>query len=120
MTQTSEASSITAALLVLRETINEGKFPRIYDHFGGAGLIITNNPNRNHHEGDVLIITPHASALSWLVVKLKHIYESKLDYLNKYDFYPSIGKYLQASITASDDLFETMLYVVDRIEEEWA
>jgi len=106
-------------LLSLKDIINSGQFPTDYPHFGGANLIITNDPNRNYHEGDVVVYTEHAGALSWLIVELKKVYDSKLDYLNKYDFYPYIGELIQASVKANDDLFETMLFVVDKIEEDW-
>lgn len=99
--------------------INSGKFPTEFEHFGGASLIITDDPNRNYHVGDVVVYSEHASALSWLVVELKRIYDSKLNSLNKYDFYPYIGELIQASVNANDDLFETMLFVVKKIEEDW-
>ena len=99
--------------------INEGKFPTVFPHFGGANLIITNDLNRNFQEGDLIIYSHHASALSWLVVELKIIYNSKLNSLNKYDFYPYIGELIQASVNANDDLFETMLFVVQKIKEDW-
>jgi hypothetical protein len=99
--------------------IEQGKFPEKFPHFGGANLIITDDPNRNYHEGDVVVHSEHASALSWLVVELKRIYDSKLNSLNKYDFYPYIGDLIQSSVNANDDLFETMLFVVKKIEEDW-
>jgi hypothetical protein len=103
----------------LRTSINSGQFPTDFPHFGGANLIITNDPNRNFHEGDVVIYTDHAAALSWLVVELKKIYDLKLDCTNKYDFYPYIGRLIQSSVNANDDLFEIMLFVVEKIEEDW-
>jgi hypothetical protein len=103
----------------LKEKINSGQFPKDFSHFGGAELIITNDPNRNFREGTVVVYTEHAAALSWLVFELKKIYDSKLNAANKYDFYPYIGELIQASVNANDDLFETMLFVVDKIEEDW-
>ena len=103
----------------LRELIGLGKFPTEFPHFGGANLIITDDPERNFLEGDLVVYSEHASALSWLVVELKKIYDSKLNSLNKYDFYPYIGQLIQSSVNAYDDLFETMLFVVDKIEEDW-
>ncbi len=50
---------------------------------------------------------------------MKKIHDSKLNAANKYDFYPYIGELIQASVNANDDLFETMLFVVDKIEEDW-
>ena len=103
----------------LKEKINSGQFPKELSHFGGADLIITNDPNRSFREGTVVVYTEHAAALSWLVFELKKIYDSKLNSSNKYEFYPYIGELIQASVKANDDLFETMLFVVDKIEEDW-
>jgi hypothetical protein len=103
----------------LRELIGLGKFPVDSPHFGGADLIITNDPNRNFREGTVVVYTEHAAAMSWLVFELKKIYDSKLNASNKYGFYPYIGELIEASVKAYDDLFETMLFVVNKIEEDW-
>ena len=103
----------------LKSIINAGQFPKEYPHFGGADLIITNNSNRSFREGTVVVYTEHAAALSWLVFELKKIYDSKLNSSNKYEFYPYIGELIQSSVNAYDDLFETMLFVVDKIEEDW-
>jgi hypothetical protein len=103
----------------LKDIINSGQFPSDFPHFGGANLIISNDPNRNYHEGDVVVYSEHASALSWLIVELKKVYDFKLNASNKYAFYPYIGELIQSSVKAHDDLFETMLFVVDRIEEDW-
>ena len=103
----------------LRTVINRGQFPKELSHFGGADLIITNDPKRSFREGTVVVYTEHAAALSWLVFELKKIYDSKLNASNKYGFYPYIGELIQASVNAYDDLFETMLFVVDKIEEDW-
>jgi hypothetical protein len=106
-------------IISLKERIEKGLFPNNFKHFGGANLIITDDKNRNFLEGDTVIYTEHASALSWLVIELKIIYDSKLNSLNKYDFYPYIGELIQASVNANDDLFETMLFVVQKIKEDW-
>ena len=108
------------ALDELINRINIGDFPKYFPHFGGANLIITDDPNRNFDDGDTIIYSEHASALSWLVFELKKIYSSKLNYRNKYDFYPYIGSLIQASVNANDDLFETMLFVVKKIDEDWS
>lgn len=107
------------ALKELIEKIEAGNFPNQFPHFGGANLIITDDPNRSNHEGDVVILTPHASAMSWLVVELKKIYTSNLDYLNKYDFYPRIGKLIKESFKKEGQIFDSMIYVVETIREEW-
>jgi hypothetical protein len=103
----------------LKVQINKGQFPTEFPHFGGANLIITDDHSRNFHEGDTVIYSEHASALSWLVVQLKEIYNSELDYVNKYDFYPYIGELIQSSINANDGLREIMLFVVEKMKEDW-
>lgn len=103
----------------LKSLIESGNFPTDFPHFGGANLIITNDPNRNYHEADIVVYTDHAAALSWLVVELKKIYNESLNFRNKYDFYPYIGQLIQASVKYNYDLFETMLIVVEKIEEDW-
>jgi hypothetical protein len=103
----------------LKSLIIGGKFPKVHRPFGGANLIITDNPDNTGHEGDVVILTPHASALSWLTHKLKDIFDNQLNASNKYDFYPRIGELIQESLATNEDLFETMLYVVNKIEKEW-
>lgn len=103
----------------LRIAIDTGKFPKHTDHFGGADLIITDDPNRRTGEGKVVVLTIHAGPLSWLVVQLQKIYRNEVDYANKYDFYPEIGFHMITSINSGDDLFDTMHYVVNEIEKNW-
>ena len=105
----------------LRDDISKGKFPREFEHFGGADLIITDNHDRQVRdpEGIVMVVSPHAGALSWLVIQLKAVFDDQLDYMNKYQFYPMIGKLMLESLTSDDLLFECMQHVVDEITEFW-
>lgn len=103
----------------LRQIIEKGKFPRQFPEFAGANLIITKNKDRNFDESDILVYSENASALSWLVVELKKIYDSEIDYINKYDFYPSIGKLINRYMTNEGHLFDVMLLIIDEIEHEW-
>jgi hypothetical protein len=82
-------------------------------------LIITKNKNRNFREGDIVVLSEHASALSWLVAELKKIYDSEIDYINKYDFYPTIGKIILNTLIKQELLFEVMLHIIDQIEIVW-
>ncbi len=106
-------------LEMLKSKINSGQFPNEFKHFGGANLIITNDPKRKGYEHDVVICSEHASALSWLVFELKEIYNDKIDYMNKYDFYPYIGELIKNTLKRQELLFETMLHVVEEIESDW-
>ncbi len=103
----------------LKTLIEQGKFPKKFRHFGGANLIITDDPNRNFHEGDVVVYSLHAGPLSWLVEQLKEIYLEKMDYMNKYEFYPSIGKMINNRLKDDGLLFDVMLSIVDDVEEKW-
>lgn len=103
----------------LRKKIEGGKFPNKFKEFGGANLIITSDKNRNFHEGDIIVCSEHASALSWLVIELKKIYDNELDFRNKYDFYPQIGKIINSTLHKQELLFETMLEIIDLLEVEW-
>lgn len=103
----------------LRQIIEKGEFPNKFPEFGGANLIITKNEKRNFHEGDIIVHSEHASALSWLVIELKKIYDSEIDSISKYDFYPSIGKLILKTLTKQEYLFEVMLNIVDEIEQDW-
>ena len=106
-------------LNTLRNLIEQGQFPNEFPEFGGANLIITKDHGYTYYDHDVVVYSEHASALSWLVVELKTIYDSEIDYLNKYDFYPSIGILINKTLIRQELLFETMLYIVDEIEKQW-
>jgi hypothetical protein len=82
----------------LKDKISCGQFPSNFPHFGGANLIITNDSQRNYHEGDIIVYSEHASALSWLVIELKGIYDSDLNHMNKYNFYPYIGELINNTL----------------------
>ena len=103
----------------LKQIIEEGKFPNKFPEFGGANLIITKNRQRNYHDGDVVVYSEHAPALSWLVIELKKIYDSEIDFMNKYAFYPKIGELINKTLLKEELLFETMLHIVNETEKDW-
>lgn len=45
---------------LLKSTIEQGKFPKKHKMFGGANLIITDDPNRNFHPGDIIVFSEYA------------------------------------------------------------
>ncbi len=103
----------------LKAIINSGKFPNKYQEFGGANLIITKNKDRGFHEGDTIIYSEHAAALSWLVDQLANIYSDEINYANKYMFYPTIGELIKESLTSQELIIESMLFVIDELEKKW-
>jgi hypothetical protein len=104
----------------LRSIVEQGKFPKKHKHFAGAGLIITDDPTYTGHADDIVVCTPHAGALGWLVYELKEIYNEKIDYMNKYDFYPSIGLIIKEEFFNDGELIDAMLKVIDEIEKRWS
>jgi hypothetical protein len=113
------ANSKKTPLEKLKAKIIKGSFPKSSPHFGGANLIITDDPTYLGHAQDIRILTKHASELSWLAFELKEIFEVQIDYLNKYKFYPSIGIAINEAIEQKKELIDTMLFVIDKIEKEW-
>jgi len=103
----------------LKTKIKMGSIPKTSPHFGGANLIITDDPTYLGLPHDTWILSENASELSWLVFELKDIFEDQIDSINKYKFYPSIGSYINTAIGQKNELIETMLYVIDSIEKEW-
>lgn len=114
------ADSSKTSLKELRAKIETGNYPNSSPHFGGANLIITDDPTYLGLPHDTRILTEHASELSWLVFELKEIFEDRIDYLNKYKFYPKIGYFINETIGQKKNLRETMLYVIDNLEKDWA
>ena len=103
----------------MKSIVEQGKFPSDHEHFGGAGLIITNDPEYKGYPQDVVVLTVHAGSLSWLVFQLKSIYDDRIDYMNKYFFYPAIGEVLNQSLNNGEDLSAAMLKVIDEVQKGW-
>ena len=103
----------------LKENLTAGNIPVNYPHFGGAGLIVTDNPARNSHEGDLVVFTQHAGTISWLIIQLKGIYEYSLDYSNKYEFYQSIGQFANEAIQSGQTLTEILHTITEKVTDSW-
>lgn len=103
----------------LKENLNAGNIPVNYPHFGGAGLIVTDNPARKSHPSDLVVFTHHAGAISWLIIQLKGIYENVLDYSNKYEFYQSIGQHTIEAIQNGQTLTEILHTITEKVTDAW-
>lgn len=93
------------------------KIPQSKNLFAGANLIITDNPNRNSKEHDVLVVSKYPKELSWFVYKLKELFSNDIDYMNKYIFYPDIGNLLNQAISNELKLKDQLIYVLNNIGE---
>lgn len=103
----------------LKDQLSAGSFPVNYPHFGGAGLIVTDNPARNGHAEDLVILTEHAGAISWLIIQLKGIYEKTIDYSTKYEFYQSIGEHAAEALKSCSTLQSTLECITESITKNW-
>lgn len=102
----------TQKLLETIETIKRKSYPKEYEEFGGAELIVTNDKNYTGHEGDTVVYTNYNYELSWLVYQLGNVYHDEIDYMNKYAFYPGLGDAMNEGILRKDSLKEIMLSTV--------
>jgi hypothetical protein len=100
----------------LKDKIANGDFPKNFEHFGGANLIITDDKNRNHYFNDIVVFSENAGSLSWLVYELKQIFNSELDYMNKYGFYTNIGNLMNSCINEGLNLKDTMIFVINDLK----
>lgn len=96
------------------EIINRTDFEES-ELFEGANLVITNDKNRNHLKQDVIVYSENAENLSWVVFRLKEIFDNKLNSVNKLSFYPHIGKLLNEAIRRKLKIKEQMIYVIENI-----
>lgn len=110
---------MTNTLENLKENLTTGNIPVNYPHFGGAGLIVTDNPTRKSHPSDLVVFTHHAGAISWLIIQLKGIYENVLDYSNKYEFYQSIGQFAIEAIQNGQTITEILQNITEKVTDSW-
>ncbi|MDC1384409.1 hypothetical protein N8329_00365 [Crocinitomicaceae bacterium] len=102
----------------VKQDILKGQFPKNYQEFGGAKLIVTKDMDASFRDEESLTIirTEHASAISWLIDRIKTIYNLEISKVNKYDFYEFIGESIQSSINRGNDVFEVMELMLEDAE----
>jgi hypothetical protein len=102
----------------LKAAIQKGNFPSDFEHFGGAELIITDDPARKGYPGDTLVFSEHAGALSWLTMELAKIFDQHINYMNKYVFYPELGKCMNENLQKHKDFIECLIEVIQYTKNE--
>lgn len=80
--------------------------------WGGAGVIITSDPNRNHHHDDLFIVTEHSDLLVWLMYRLKQESRNYLDWSNKELFYTNAAKAAADYLTTTETVDEQKLLLM--------
>ena len=102
----------------IKEAIANGTFPIDYENFGGAGVIITSDPNFKGCDGDKILFTDDAPRISWLISRLKNAYEKNIDFRNKESFYTLMIQAAAHSLEKGD-IFDVMDEMV-RQSKLWA
>ncbi len=104
----------------LESIVKSGVIPKAPRPFAGAGLIVSRNPNRNHFEGDVFVLTEHVAEISWVIKQLANIYSKNIDFENKYYFYPALGESALAAINKNKNLSEICRLMIMTAKGFWS
>jgi hypothetical protein len=99
----------------LREEIVNNPIIKSTELFAGSNLIITSDKSRKSKTQDIIVFSDDASELSWLVFRLKDLFQNEIDYVNKYSFYTHIGELTNEAIKKELNLKEQMLYVIHNL-----
>ena len=89
--------------------------------FGGADISIVSKlpTQKNSFYGDPLYeVTKFSKELSWLIYKLKEIFNEDLEYMNKFPFYGCLAESANKSISInSENLKKILLDILDEAEK---
>lgn len=94
-------------------------FPENHKEWGGAGLIITKDPKYKGYSTDLVIFSNDANVYSWLLTELYRIYDSKIDYTNKYVFILEYGNLVQEQLQKGSDLITILDNAFQFIVTKW-
>ncbi len=102
--------------------IHEDSVPRGEKHFGGAGLIITDQPDHHCKDNDtkVVVSSPFAGEISWVVKRMREVFTGEIDHLNKYCFFPEMGRAALIAISSGRSRREILLAVVNAAKDFWS
>lgn len=107
-------------LTSVEEFITTKQVPKDGGLFAGAGLIVAEDADRTHHEGDVLVVSPLARQISWAVFQMKSVFCDELDHINKLSFYPALGRAALGAIQAGKPDTEILMAVVNEAKDFWS
>jgi len=109
-----------ALLHQVEQRIREDSVPTGGTHFAGADLIITDDPERSRHDGDVVVTSHFAGEISWVVGRMKEVFADEIDYINKLTFYPEIGRAARAAVESGASRTDILLAIVDAAKDFWS
>ncbi len=82
--------------------------------FGGAGLIVTNKADGRTAE--VVVVSPFSKEISAFLFDLKDLFGDRIDFQNKFAFYPEIGRRILA-VDEQNDLKAVLKAMADYANE---
>lgn len=100
--------------------IREDSVPPDDKHYGGAGLIITHDVGHSYVEGKVLVVSSFAGEISWVVERMKEVFADQINSLNKFSFYPEMGRAALAAIAAGGSRQEILRAIVAGAKDFWS
>ncbi len=112
---------VNGELKQLRKAIEAGKAGRARI-FRGAEVIISIEPLPHHHEhypNDIVVVTHSESLarkLSWVLIRLRDIFASYLDFRNKYYFYGAVANAAKTALEQGEKGEAVLLAAVTQAE----
>jgi len=93
------------------------KCAHIRDSWGGAGVIVTANKLRKGNKGDLVLITPHATAVGWYFNRTKSFVHG-INHLTKQRFYRDLAKAVENLPEGADEnqVFEELFAITREIQ----
>lgn len=104
----------------VEEFISNQTIPSNLDLFAGAGLIVSDDPQRNRSAEDVFVLSPQARQISWVIYQMKSVFSDEIDYRNKLTFYPSLGRAANRAIADRLTDSEVLRAIVAEAKNFWS
>ena len=90
------------------------------EHWGGADLIVTDNP---WEDNVIMVVTKYAGEISSLIEELRDRLRDHINYINKYEFYPRLGEAANRCIARDGEILtgiiNEVLWEAEVIAVEW-
>ncbi len=110
--------SSSGKLKVLLNKIEEGRIPKLsntYSEWGGAGIIITSDPDRNHYESDLFIVLKKPRPIVWIMIKLSDACSGYLTYMNKEGFFYDIASIAEESADKEGNFTKSEKHILKKV-----
>jgi len=106
--------------IVSDEIILDNNSKLVQDNeWGGADLIITTDPNRNHWESDTFVVVEDIKPILWLMYELRELYNELGSSTSKYTYYPHIGKSINEVVVSGRKDTASILIAMIEAARSW-